>query len=107
MGSFKKQDGAYETFLPAIPKAPHHVRHASQSGADGRLLSQQRHGACVQDAAQKEMAALQRNYESMSLTVQSCQAEVIQVWCAHAHRYRCCAPHDNMRLPNDGRPDES
>eukprot|EP00892_Ulva_mutabilis_P011976 jgi/Ulvmu1/9150/UM005_0248.1 len=76
MGPFKAQDGLHETFLPTIPKSSPHARHASQQGSDGRLLSQGRQSISAHDTTEKEMAALQRNYESMSLTVQMSRKEL-------------------------------
>lgn len=69
----------HEVFLPAIPKGSPQARHVTPVSTDGRLVPQPRRTPFNQDTSPKEMAALQRNYESMSSIVQMCQAELSQV----------------------------
>lgn len=79
MEKIGRQKGDAGAFLPTIQKGSVQARQQAVAAAHGSLQPPSQRAPSTQDASQKEMAALQRNYESMSSIVQLCQRELAQV----------------------------
>lgn len=79
MERIERDEGGRANFLPTIPKSSLQARHPSSVASHGSLEARSKHAPSTEGASQKDMAALQRNYESMSSVVQLCQKELSQV----------------------------